>query len=97
LFITSILAGHLFLRSPWKRSVLAAAVIPLALLRNGFRVFTIGELCVHIGPQMIDSFIHRRGGPIFFALSLLPFFLLLFFLAKSDRPVSPGRLPASKA
>lgn len=85
LFITSLVAGKLFLRSPLKRTVLALAVIPLALVRNGFRVFVIGELCTHIGPQMIDSPIHHRGGPLFFALSLIPFFLLLFFLRKSER------------
>jgi exosortase C (VPDSG-CTERM-specific) len=85
LFITSLLAGYLFLRSPWKRTLLAVIVIPLALIRNGFRVFVIGELCVHIGPQMINSYIHRKGGPIFFVLSLIPFFLLLLLLKKSEQ------------
>ena len=86
LFITSIVAGYLFLRSPVKRVVLALAVIPLAILRNGFRVFVIGELCVHVSPDMINSYIHRQGGPIFFALSLIPFFLLLWILLRLDRP-----------
>jgi exosortase C (VPDSG-CTERM-specific) len=90
LFITSALAGYLFLSSPWKRAVLMLAVIPLALLRNGFRVFVIGELCTDIGPEMIDSPIHRHGGPLFFALSLIPFFLLLVFLRRSERT---GRIP----
>jgi exosortase C (VPDSG-CTERM-specific) len=85
LFITSLLAGHYFLKRPWKRAVLCLAVIPLALLRNGFRVFVIGELCVHIGPQMINSVIHRHGGPLFFLLSLIPFFYLLIFLRKGDQ------------
>ena len=35
---------------------------------------------------MIDSYIHRHGGPIFFVLSLVPFFfLLLFWLRKRER------------
>lgn len=85
LLITSVLASHLFLRTPWKRAFFVLAVIPLALLRNGFRVFTIGELCVHIGPQMIDSPIHHKGGPIFFALSLIPLFILLILLQNSER------------
>jgi exosortase/archaeosortase family protein len=94
LFITSLVAGHLFLRSPWKRATLTLAVIPLALLRNGFRVFVIGELCVHVGPHMIDSPIHHHGGPIFFALSLIPFSLLTFYLVKSDRnPAQSKPLP----
>lgn len=85
LFITSVVAGRLFLRTPWKRATLALAVVPIALLRNGLRIFTIGELCVHISPDMINSSIHRRGGPLFFLLSLIPFFLLLRGLYKSDR------------
>ena len=85
LFITSLIAGHLLLRSPWRRSVLVLVVFPLAILRNGFRVFVIGELCVHIGPQMIDSYIHRHGGPIFFALSLVPFFSVLYVLMRMEK------------
>lgn len=85
LFLTSLVAGHLFLHTPWKRLLLALAVIPLGILRNGFRIFVIGQLCVHIGPQMLYSAIHRQGGPLFFALSLVPFFLLLIALRKSDR------------
>jgi exosortase C (VPDSG-CTERM-specific) len=83
LFITSIIAGHLFLQSTWKKVVLTLFVIPLAILRNGFRIFIIAQLCIHRGPEMIHSEIHRRGGPIFFLISLVPFFVLLFFLRKS--------------
>jgi exosortase C (VPDSG-CTERM-specific) len=85
LFMTSLLAGYFFLHARGKRVVLALAVILLGLLRNGLRIFTIGELCVHISPDMIDSYIHRHGGPVFFALSLIPLLLLLFLLVKSDR------------
>jgi exosortase C (VPDSG-CTERM-specific) len=85
LLITSLVAGYLFLNSYWKRALLALVVIPLALLRNGFRVFVIGELCVHIGPEMINSYIHRHGGPIFFAVSLVPFSIILYLLIRSDR------------
>lgn len=85
LFITSIVAGYLFLHSPVKRIVLTLFVIPLAVLRNGFRVFTIAELCVHYGPQMVHTPIHHQGGPIFFALSLVPFSLLLWWLYRSEK------------
>jgi len=93
LFITSVLAGHLFLRSGWKRAALTFFVIPLALVRNGFRVFVIGQLCVRISPDMINSWIHRKGGPVFFVLSLVPFLLLLFVLVKYDRPAAAKPSP----
>ena len=84
LFITSLLAANLFLRNNWRRAALVGWIVPLGIIRNGFRVFVIGTLCIHYGPQMIDSPIHHRGGPLFFALSLAPLFLLLFFLRRGE-------------
>jgi exosortase C (VPDSG-CTERM-specific) len=84
LFMTSILAANLFLKTPWRRFALVAFVIPLAILRNGFRILVIGLLCVNVGPQMINSLIHRRGGPLFFMLSLIPFFVVLWWLRRGD-------------
>jgi exosortase C (VPDSG-CTERM-specific) len=84
LFLTSILAANLFLKTPWRRLALVSVIIPLAILRNGFRILVIGLLCVNVGPQMIHSLIHRRGGPLFFVLSLIPLFLVLWWLRKGD-------------
>lgn len=78
LFMTSLIAGYLFLGKNWQRAVFALLVIPLGIARNGFRILTIGWLCTNYGPDMIDSWIHHRGGPVFFALSLVPLFGLLF-------------------
>jgi exosortase C (VPDSG-CTERM-specific) len=85
LFITSLVAGQLFLRGLWNRVLLTLCVIPLAILRNGLRIFVIGQLCVRVSPDMINSYVHRHGGPIFFALSLIAFFLVLLSLRKSER------------
>jgi exosortase C (VPDSG-CTERM-specific) len=91
LFISSLLASHLFLRTRWRRIVLVAFVIPLGILRNGFRILVVGLLCVHIGPQMIDSAIHHRGGPFFFVLALVPLFLLLWWLRRQEQRLNlPG-------
>jgi len=90
LLMTSILAANLFLKSSWRRLVLIALVIPLGILRNGFRILVIGLLCVNAGPQMIHSPIHTRGGPVFFVLSLVPFLLLLWWLRKGERS-EPGQ------
>jgi exosortase C (VPDSG-CTERM-specific) len=94
LFITSLLASYLFLRSPWRRLTLVAAIIPLGLIRNGLRILTIALLCVHFGPQMIHSVIHRRGGPIFFAASLVPLFALLWWL-RGGEVKRQGNMPGA--
>jgi exosortase C (VPDSG-CTERM-specific) len=84
LLITSLVAGQLFLRTPWKCAVLTLAVVPLGILRNAVRIVTIGQLCVQVSPEMINSPIHRHGGPLFFVVSLIPFFLLLYYLRRSE-------------
>jgi exosortase C (VPDSG-CTERM-specific) len=77
LFITSLVAGKILLERPWHRASLALLVIPLGILRNAFRIVTLGWLCTHYGADMIHSPIHHRGGPVFFAISLLPLLAML--------------------
>jgi exosortase C (VPDSG-CTERM-specific) len=83
LFITSLIAAKLLLSKPWSRTLLVACVLPLGILRNGFRIMVIGLLCIR-DPDMIHSIIHRRGGPIFFALSLIPLLLVLWLLRRHE-------------
>jgi len=90
LFITSLIGGYMFFHFARHRAILALVVLPLAVLRNGFRIFTIAFLCVHVDRDMIDSLIHRRGGPLFFILSLVPFFALLLWLYRRERRLLPG-------
>jgi len=95
LFITSLLAANLFLKTPWRRIVLVAVVIPLGILRNGLRIVFIGLLCVHFGPDMINSIFHKRGGPPFFVLSLIPLFLLLWWLRRAEQKTSNAQRSTS--
>ncbi len=84
LFITSLIAGKMFLRTGWKRAALALATIPLGLLRNGARITVLGWLSVNVDPNVIHGPLHHQGGPIFFALSLVPLFGLLWWFKRSE-------------
>jgi exosortase C (VPDSG-CTERM-specific) len=99
LFLTSLVASNLFLRTGWRRALLVLSVIPLGILRNGFRIFTLGMLCVHVDRGLIDSWIHHQGGPVFFVLSLVPLFGLLWLLQRGDAKEAEGvalrAIPAS--
>jgi exosortase C (VPDSG-CTERM-specific) len=85
LLITSLLSGYLFLSRPRWRLALVLAAIPLGILRNGLRIFLISVLCTHLGPEMIDSPLHHRGGPLFFALSMVFLGGLLMIFRKIER------------
>ncbi|MCE9614639.1 MAG: archaeosortase/exosortase family protein [Lentisphaerae bacterium] len=85
LLMCSLVAGTMLLRSPWRRAVLVAVVLPLGVLRNAFRIVTLGLLTVYVDPRIIDSPLHHRGGPLFFALSLVVLLAILIFLWRSER------------
>jgi exosortase C (VPDSG-CTERM-specific) len=85
LFITSLIAGHLLLRNPLHRAILAASIVPIAILRNGFRIFSLAWLSVEVNPDIIDSPLHHQGGPIYFALALIPLVLLLLVLRRLEK------------
>ena len=96
LVMTSLIAGHLFLKRTWQRTLFTVLVIPLGIARNAFRILTIGWLCIEYGPAMIDSPIHHRGGPLFFGLSLLPLFALLYFFRRMEAPPKAVGNPPAK-
>lgn len=84
LTLTALLTGYLLLRRGWTRVLLVVLSLPLGIARNGFRVFVISWLCVKVDPSMINSSLHRRGGPVFFVLSLIPLFLVAQFLRRHE-------------
>jgi len=85
LFITSVLAGDLFLRSTWRKLVMTVVFFPIGLLRNGARILAITLLTIHVDPHIIDGPVHHKGGPPFFVLSLIPLFAILLLLKRTER------------
>ena len=85
LLATAIGLAMLFLRRPAARLTLICAAIPLGILRNALRIATVAMLCEHLGPQMIHSWVHLHGGPVFFALSIVPLLILLLVLRTSEK------------
>jgi exosortase C (VPDSG-CTERM-specific) len=85
LLITSMVAGHLFLTKAWCRALLVLVVVPLGLFRNGFRIVSLSLLTIHVNPGILDSPLHHRGGPVFFALSLVVFVAILWGLRAYER------------
>ncbi len=84
LFIASLVAGHFFLRNTWSKTLLSIAVIPIGVIRNALRITTLANMCVYGNPELIHSPLHSRGGPLFFALSIVPLFFLLVLLRKRE-------------
>lgn len=71
LFICSILAGHLFLASGWKRAVLVLLVLPIVSFTNGLRIFTLATLAAYVDPGVFHGPLHHKGGSLFFLIGLV--------------------------
>jgi exosortase len=88
LLITTVLAGHLFLRSPWKKLLLCLAVVPLAILKNGLRIMALSTLAIYVDPDFLYGDLHKHGGIVFFLVVLVPLALLLKWLQRGEVPRS---------
>lgn len=91
LLIATLVTGHLFLRRPHHAILLAVAIVPVSLLRNGLRIFALGTLSGRWGNWVLASPIHQHAGPVLFAASLLPMGLLLLWFRRRERR-EPTRL-----
>lgn len=90
LLITSILAGHLFLRSWWSKGLLVLFTIPVVIFKNSVRIVTISALGVYVNRAFLFGNLHRRGGLLFALLAVLMLIPALLALQRAER--RSGRL-----
>lgn len=85
LMITAILAGHLFLETRWKKVILTVAIVPITMLKNGFRILILTLMGTYWDPRWLtNSRLHHEGGILFFILALVLMAPILYFLKKSE-------------
>jgi exosortase len=84
LLITAVLAGHLFLRTLWKKVLLCVLVFPFAILKNGLRIMALSALAAYVNPGFLHGNLHKYGGMVFFVTGLVPLALVLMLLQKTD-------------
>jgi exosortase len=93
LFLTSLLAGHMYLKSPWRKAVLVTAILPVTVLKNGVRIVTLSLLAIHVDPGFLTGQLHHDGGIVFFVMTLTILFPLFAWLYRSDMERSAGYEP----
>jgi len=85
LFITSVIAGHLFLKTGWKKAVLILSIFPITILKNGLRITTLSLLGAFVDRRILSSDLHREGGKPFFALALILLITVLILLKRTEK------------
>ncbi len=91
LFISSIIAGHVFLRTGWKKILLSLSIFPVTILKNGFRIVTLAVLGEYVDETFLtNSLLHKNGGVLFLLLAVLLILPLLWVLSQSETKVAEG-------
>ncbi len=96
LFITCLLAAHLYLRTTWKKFVFVLLGLLLSVVKNGIRITTLTLLSVYVDPGFLYGRLHRQGGFVFFLIALfilLPVFLWMEKSDKTDKSQKPNDRP----
>lgn len=86
LFITLVIACHLFLKTTWRQIVLLLAIYPVTVLKNGVRIVTISLLATYVDERFLThSWLHHSGGIVFFIPALIVLGLVLWGLRRGER------------
>lgn len=95
LFILATITGFFFLRTRSRRVILALAIFPITVVKNGFRIVTITLLANYVDMRFLTHhWIHSSGGIPFFAVALTMFIPLVWLLRRSERQKAAGKDPA---
>lgn len=95
LIIFTVLCGYIFLKKNRYRFLLLTSVIPIAVIKNGLRIVTLGLLGLYVDRAYITNhWLHRSGGVVFYVGGLLIMFLpLLWGLRALEKRGNDGKGP----
>src|ERR1700722_5426229 len=93
LFITCLLAAHLYLRTGWKKIVVVVLALLLSVVKNGIRIATLTLLSIYVNPGFLSGRLHQEGGFLFFLIALLMLLPVFLWMEKSDK----ARISANSA
>lgn len=89
LIVLALLVVHFRLDTTWKKLLFVAAGIPVMILKNGIRIFSLTLLASYVDPGFLYGRLHRDGGVVFFLIGLLMLAPLLWLLERNEpQPVS---------
>jgi exosortase len=85
LLITSLVIAYVHLRGGWRQIIVALLVVPISILKNGIRVFTLATASAYLDHAILSSWLHHNGGFLFFLLGLGLVICAVKLLQKAER------------
>jgi exosortase len=91
MFITSVIAGYMFLKTGWGRVLLILVVFPITIFKNSIRITSISLLAAYVDKSWItNSWLHSGGGVVFFVLGLIILGGVLLIIQKMEKKWARG-------
>jgi len=84
LFFSGLVLAHLFLRSKWSKIALIVIMVPLTIIKNGIRIFTLSTLGMYVDPSFLTGKLHHNGGVVFFALAFAGLWVMVWILQRLE-------------
>ena len=84
LILSSLVLGHLYLKSFWSKTLLMLAVVPMTIAKNGLRIFVLSTLGIYVNPSFLSGRLHHQGGFIFFGLAFAGLVVFIWFFQKLE-------------
>lgn len=97
LIIAGFVLGHLFLRTTWAKIAMIFLLIPLTIVKNAFRIFTLSTLGMYVDESFLSGKLHHQGGIVFFAVTFVALWVMIWALQKIEgQPMPAKTAPQSK-
>ena len=77
------------------KRLLTLAALPLLILKNGVRIVTLTLLSAYVDPGFLTGDLHRRGGVLFFLLTLAILLVIVRLLQKWEHANAARRVAAA--
>ena len=90
LLVTAMVLAQILLRSPWRKALVILLAVPLSVAKNGLRIFTIAMLGTRVDPGFLTGRLHHDGGIVFFSITLIAVFILLWILRRTEDRLLPS-------
>jgi len=84
LFIAGLVLGHLFLRKIHSKIILVLLLVPLTIIKNAFRIFSLSTLGMYVNPSFLSGRLHHQGGIVFFAVAFVALWVMVWVLQKIE-------------
>ena len=89
LVIAGLVLAHLFLRKIHSKIILLVLLVPLTIIKNALRIFSLSTLGMYVNESFLTGRLHHQGGVVFFALAFFALWALVWILQKVEGRLMP--------